>query len=96
MDRQTVIVHRITDAVFQEALAQLHEGRIPSNFSDVVAHIHGTVKELMDYANAVTECALRLNNSNEVLRDILAKANVRYENTPDGPRKIIRRDGAND
>ena len=79
----------MTDENFQAALKQLHKGEIPKNFSDVVAHVQGTIKELMEYASAMTECALRLNNDRSVLRDILAKADVRYENTPDGPRKII-------
>ena len=83
------VIHRLTDKDFQAALAQLHRGEIPQNFSDVVAHVQGTIKELMEFASAITECALRLHNSNEVLRDILAKADVRYEYTPDGPRKII-------
>ena len=83
------IVHHMTDADFKAALKLIQKGRIPDNFSDVVAHVKGTIYELMEFATAITECALRLNNDNSVLRDILAKANVRYENTPDGPRKII-------
>ena len=84
------VVHRLTDKDFQAALKLLHNGIIPGNFSDVVVHINGTVKELMEFTGAMIECALRLNNKNEVLEDILQKADVRYENTPDGPRKIMK------
>lgn len=89
MGRAVHIVHRISEADFQAALKELRLGHIPDGFSDVVAHINGTTRELMLYAEAMTECALRLNNRNAVLEDILDKADVRYENTPDGPRKII-------
>ena len=82
-------IQRISDKDFQAALKLLHKGKIPPNFPEVVAHVQGTIKELMEFASAITECALRLNNDNTVLRDILEKADVRYEYTPDGPRKII-------
>ena len=36
----------------------------------VAAHISNTTKELMEYSEAITECALRLNNNNKVLRDM--------------------------
>ena len=83
------VVHRMTDENFRATLAKIQKGEIPDNFPDVVAHVKGTIKELMEFAGAITECALRLNNDNAILRDILEKANVRYEYTPDGPRKII-------
>ena len=79
----------MTDENFKAALKEIQKGKIPGNFSDVVAHVQGTIHELMEFAGAITECALRLNNDNAILRDILAKADVRYENGPDGPRKII-------
>lgn len=81
-------VHRMTDETFRAALAKIQKGKIPDNFPDVVAHVKGTIHELMEFAGAITECALRLNNDNAVLRDILEKADVRYEYTPDGPRRI--------
>ncbi len=86
----TNVVHHMTDTEFKAALKLIQKGNIPDNFSDVVAHVKGTICELMEFATAITECALRLSNDNEVLRDILRKADVRYENTPDGPRKIIK------
>ena len=83
--------HRLTDAEFQAALCQLHRGRIPENFYDVAKHVNGTIKELSEFAVAITECALRQNTTICVLQDILEKADVRYQNTPDGPVKIINR-----
>lgn len=37
---------------------------------DVAAYVRGTIKELMMYAEAVTECCFRLNNSNKLLREM--------------------------
>lgn len=71
----------------------LKSGRIPENFSLVVFYTKDALKELLELTGALAECALRLNNSNIVLRDILEKADVRYENTPDGPRKILNGEG---
>ena len=88
--RQTQTVYRLTDSDFQAALKLLRSGRLPGNMISVAAHVRGTVKELVEYTEAITECAFRLNNKNEVLEDILEKAGVRYEKTPDGPRKIIK------
>lgn len=67
----------------------LRKGVIPANFSDVVAHVQGTVHELLEYAAAITECAIRQNNTVCVLQDILEKADVRYEMTQDGPVKTM-------
>ena len=89
MAREAYKVHRLTDREFQMALAQLHLGHIPENMREVYAHVQGTIKELLEYNAAITECAYRLNNNYSVLEDILEKAGVRYEKTPDGPRKII-------
>lgn len=93
MDRpKGYVVHHMTDENFKAALKTIEKGNIPDNFPDVVAHVQGTIHEFMEFATAITECALRLHNDNSVLRDILAKADVRYENTPDGPRKIIKQE----
>lgn len=91
MEREPRQIHRLNETQFQAALTKLHEGKLPSNFSDVVAHVHGTTRELLMYVSAITECALRQNNTICVLQDILEKADVRYEMTPDGPVKIINR-----
>ena len=79
----------MTDENFKAALKIIQNGQIPDNFSDVLAHVRGTIHELLEFATAITECALRLNNENSVLRDILAKADVTYRNGPDGPEKIM-------
>lgn len=90
MEREPRQIRRLNETQFQAALTKLHEGKLPSNFSDVVAHVHGTTRELLMYASAITECALRQNNTICVLQDILEKADVRYEMTPDGPVKIMK------
>ena len=91
MWREPRQIHRLNETQFQAALTKLHEGKLPSNFPDVVAHVQGTTRELLMYVSAITECALRQNNTICVLQDILEKADVRYEMTPDGPVKIINR-----
>lgn len=55
---------------FNEAMELLHKGEIPINMPDVAAYVRGTIKELMMYAEAVTECCFRLNNSNKLLREM--------------------------
>ena len=55
---------------FNEAMELLHKGEIPINMPDVAAYVRGTIKELMMYAEAVTECCFRLNNSNKILREL--------------------------
>jgi hypothetical protein len=94
MIRGEQTVRRLTDREFQFALSQLHMGHIPENMSSVLCHIRGTIKELLEYSIAITECAVRLENNYTVLKDILDKAGVVYENTPDGPRKIIKEEQA--
>ena len=91
MGREPRQIHRLNETQFHAALTKLHEGKLPSNFSDVVAHVQGTTRELLMYVSAITECALRQNTTICVLQDILEKADVRYEMTPDGPVKIINR-----
>lgn len=92
MARETYKVHRLTDREFQMALAQLHLGHIPENMREVYAHVQGTIKELLEYNAAITECAVRLNNNNSVLEDILDKSGVKYEKGPDGPYVTMKED----
>ena len=92
MSREAKAFYRLTDKEFQLALAQLHLGHIPENMTSVFCHIRGTVKELMEYTIAITECAIRLNNDLEVMRDILDKSGVKYEKGPDGPYVTIKED----
>lgn len=91
MDR-TEKHQRMTDREFKIALAQLHLGHIPKNMTEVCAHIRGTVKELMEYTVAITECAIRLNANLEVMSDILEKSGVKYEKGPDGPYITMKED----
>ena len=51
----------MTDEKFKAALKIIQKGEIPGSFPDVVAHVQGTIHELMEFATAITECALRLN-----------------------------------
>lgn len=94
MEREPRQIHRLNETQFQTALKQLHDGKLPKNFSDVVAHVQGTTRELLLYATAITECALRQNTAICVLQDILEKADVRYEMTPDGPAKFMNKEDA--
>lgn len=90
--RQTQTVYRLTDSDFQAALKLLRSGRLPGNMISVAAHVRGTVKELVEYTETITECAVRLNNNNSVLADILEKSGVKYEKGPDGPYITMKED----
>lgn len=91
MNRKARTVNRLADDEFQAALCQIRRGIIPENIYEVARHTNGTVKELSEFAVAITECALRQNTTICVLQDILEKADVRYQKTPDGPVKNINR-----
>ena len=56
--------------MFLDALTTLRSGKIPTTMPFVAAYISNTTKELMEYTHAITECAIRLQNSNKVLRDM--------------------------
>lgn len=61
---------RPSRSVFEEALAELRKGRIPTTMPFVAAYISDSTKERGEYMDAMTECAFRLNNSNKVLREM--------------------------
>ena len=56
--------------VFQEALDELRHGRIPGTMPFVAAYIKDTTKELLEYTHAITECAVRQEENNKVLRQL--------------------------
>ena len=56
--------------VFQEALDELRLGRIPGTMPFVAAYIKDTTKELLEYTHAITECAIRQEENNKVLRQL--------------------------
>ena len=56
--------------VFQEALDELRHGRIPGTMPFVAAYIKDTTKELLEYTHAITECAIRQEENNKVLRQL--------------------------
>ena len=55
---------------FEEAMSELRKGKIPTTMPFVAAYIQDTRKELMEYTHAVTECAIRLSHSNQILREM--------------------------
>lgn len=59
---------RPSSYVFEEALSELRKGKIPATMPFVAAYISDSGKERGQYMDAITECAFRLNQSNEVLR----------------------------
>ena len=79
----------MTSEDFQKGITALKSGKVPDCFSDMIAYFKWVLPEWMAFTDAAIECIQRLNNDNAILRDILAKADVRYENGPNGPRKII-------
>lgn len=62
---------RPSSEVFEEALRELHKGRIPEKTMPfIAAYIYDAAKERSEYLEAITECALRLEKSNKVLREM--------------------------
>lgn len=59
---------------FDAAIASLRNGKIPDSMDDLKAYINHTTRELVDYARAVTECAIRQNTEIQTLREALGKA----------------------
>lgn len=59
---------------FETAIASLRNGKIPDSMDDLKAYINHTTRELVDYARAVTECAIRQNTEIQTLREALGKA----------------------
>lgn len=59
---------------FEKAIASLRNGKIPDSMDDLKAYINHTTRELVAYAQAVTECAIRQNTEIQTLREALGKA----------------------
>lgn len=59
---------------FEKAIESLWNGKIPDSMDDLKAYINHTTKELVTYAQAVTECAVRQNTEIQTLREALGKA----------------------
>lgn len=61
-------------ADFDKAIASLRNGKIPDSMDDLKSYINHTTMELVTYAKAVTECAVRQNTEIQALREALGKA----------------------
>ena len=59
---------------FEAAIASLRNGKIPDGMDELKAYINHTTRELVTYAQAVTECAVRQNTEIQTLREALGKA----------------------
>lgn len=63
--------HELSRSAFEDGLNTLRSGHIPANMSNIVCHIKDTTKELMEYAEAMTECALRQHKQIELQQSII-------------------------
>ena len=61
----------LSRAAFEDGLETLRSGHIPANMSNIVCHIKDTTKELMEYAEAMTECALRQDKQIKLQQSII-------------------------
>lgn len=59
---------------FEKAIESLRNGKIPDSMDDLKAYINHTTRELVTYAQAVTECAIRQSTEIQTLREALGKA----------------------
>lgn len=64
-------IKELSRKAFTDGLETLRKGKIPGNMSSIVCHIKGTTKELMEYAEALSECVFRQNNQIKLLEDII-------------------------
>lgn len=58
---------------FEKAIESLRNGKIPDSMDDLKAYINHTTRELVTYAKAVTECAVRQNTEIQTLREASEK-----------------------
>lgn len=63
--------HELSRSAFEDGLNTLRSGHIPANMSNIVCHIKDTTKELMEYAEALTECALRQDKQIKLQKEII-------------------------
>lgn len=59
MAKEQQTAHELSRSAFEDGLNTLRSGHIPANMSNIVCHIKDTTKELMEYAEAMTECVFR-------------------------------------
>lgn len=61
----------LSRAAFEDGLNTLRSGHIPGNMEIMQSHVNDTVKELIGFMKAVTECALRQNAQIELMQSII-------------------------
>lgn len=61
----------LSRAAFEDGLETLRSGHIPGNMDNIKTHINDTTKELIEYVQALTECAIRQNAQIELLQSII-------------------------
>lgn len=61
----------LSRAAFEDGLETLRSGHIPGNMDIIKNHINDTTKELIEYTQALTECALRQNAQIELMQSII-------------------------
>lgn len=59
------------DKAYENAIAVLRTGHIPTNFKEVSANARKTYYETMEFFDAVIECAYRLEQSNKIMKSML-------------------------
>ena len=63
--------HELSRSAFEDGLNTLRSGHIPANMSNIVCHIKDTTKELMEYAEAMTECVFRQERQIKLQQEII-------------------------
>ena len=63
--------YELSRSAFEDGLNTIRSGHIPANMSNIVCHIKDTTKELMEYAEAMTECALRQDRQIKLQQSII-------------------------
>lgn len=68
------IQHRFGKKRFAACIAELKSGHLPKDMSQLVEYIEDTTKEFVEFATAVTECAIRQGTQIEMYKNALGKA----------------------
>lgn len=61
----------LSRAAFEDGLETLRSGHIPGNMEIMQSHVNDTVKELIEFMKAVTECAIRQNAQIKLQKEII-------------------------
>jgi len=61
----------LSKKAFQSGIERLRQGYIPENLSNIICRMRCHTTELIEYAEAMTECALRQSAQIQVYKEVI-------------------------